>query len=658
MSILNRWKHAAKRIGLLSLILVLGPAACSDDQTFEFAGDGDADQQLIQLKGTSSGGGNAVIVLAFSMTNHVRNMDWKAMNIRLTHASLPQKPSCGEENAFLMSARQGPVQLDMLQPSLQRLELHMPSATEYCSLDFAISSSPAGFHIESETEDGKRLAVDTDLNRVLSFVTPNGALRFETGETDSWTAELDAAKMLASLDIGALLADSEGVIRIDANHNPDALAALLPAILSAFTIYGDTNDNGVVDTNERREENIVATVRASGPCLSNSDCPENTICLGGVCSSLGCADNAQCDDANECTWDACDAATGVCANLPAVEGQPCQGGTCQDGECLMQPICTTDADCEAGFHCVAGVCVFSDDPDCSGVNCDDANPCTTDDCDAMTGMCVHAPLANGAACPGGFCQDGVCEAGCDPVCEPYEICANGLCIDENEYNCQASGGECFTVSGVGDGCPEGYISIEPDLPVCGEGEVCCVVQECVECAGFAGEYCLAGEPVGDGCNVALGEDFSFVIEADESSYCGFVIRAVNPTTGEEAIVPLNGCDLNAAPTILPVPHCEAMWSQAQEQIDFACQNPNCTFAFAKAACQTSPECAVNDDCDAGYLCVSGICVSPDCGNCDDGNVCTADTCDAGTGTCQSVPLADGTACPEGVCLTGSCVPAK
>ena len=47
---------------------------------------------------------------------------------------------------------------------------------------------------------------------------------------------------------------------------------------------------------------------------------------------------------------------------------------------------------------------------CSGVDCDDRNPCTIDSCNQTTGGCENMPLSDGTTCAGGFatCQQGFC----------------------------------------------------------------------------------------------------------------------------------------------------------------------------------------------------------------------------------------------------------
>jgi hypothetical protein len=44
----------------------------------------------------------------------------------------------------------------------------------------------------------------------------------------------------------------------------------------------------------------------------------------------------------------------------------------------------------------------------NGASCDDGNPCTSDVCQGISG-CLHINVANGTACPGGVCMNGVCK---------------------------------------------------------------------------------------------------------------------------------------------------------------------------------------------------------------------------------------------------------
>ena len=77
-----------------------------------------------------------------------------------------------------------------------------------------------------------------------------------------------------------------------------------------------------------------------------------------------CGVDADCDDNNLCTTDACDSNSGECVFDPDVD--------CDDNN-----LCTTDV-CDSN----SGECVF--DP----VDCNDWNACTADNCNPSTGECV------------------------------------------------------------------------------------------------------------------------------------------------------------------------------------------------------------------------------------------------------------------------------
>ena len=127
------------------------------------------------------------------------------------------------------------------------------------------------------------------------------------------------------------------------------------------------------------------TCNASGACLLNhktdgtlcsdgSACTTNDACLSGACMGGPAPD---CNDANGCTDDSCNPATG-CVHTPNT-------APCDDGN-----ACTTSDACSGGA-CAGG----------AALDCDDGNPCTDDTCNPATG-CVHtnntAPCDDGNAC--------------------------------------------------------------------------------------------------------------------------------------------------------------------------------------------------------------------------------------------------------------------
>jgi len=124
---------------------------------------------------------------------------------------------------------------------------------------------------------------------------------------------------------------------------------------------------------------------ADGTSCSDGDaCNGDETCLAGACTAGAAPD---CDDQNPCTTDACDAAAG-CTHANASDGTSCDDGDVCNGKDV----------------CVGGACA-SDMP----LDCDDANDCTVDTCDTVSG-CKHANAADGTACAGAGCN-GTCAGG-------------------------------------------------------------------------------------------------------------------------------------------------------------------------------------------------------------------------------------------------------
>ena len=82
---------------------------------------------------------------------------------------------------------------------------------------------------------------------------------------------------------------------------------------------------------------------ATGMCEGGQDVPRGTPCspfTTSVCNGSGdcveCLEDLHCDDFNDCTIDTCDSSLFQC-NEPSLEtdGTPCEGGTCQAGECAL-----------------------------------------------------------------------------------------------------------------------------------------------------------------------------------------------------------------------------------------------------------------------------------------------------------------------------------
>ncbi|MBW2995161.1 hypothetical protein KY312_02320 [Candidatus Woesearchaeota archaeon] len=189
----------------------------------------------------------------------------------------------------------------------------------------------------------------------------------------------------------------------------------------------------------------LATLGEGDACIMAA-CPEEYEAIFGPSTPPAeCVSDADCNDGNECTDDACDA--GTCVSIPNV------ANACDDGNpCTLNDICTEAAEC-IGTEKI----------------CNDANECTVDMCDSMSGGCIHTPLPPNEPCDGG---NGLCDGTgvCINVCIPD--CDGKMCGDDG------CGGSC------GD-CPTGYL--------CDAGNCVMIDMECerdVDCP--IDYYCILG----------------------------------------------------------------------------------------------------------------------------------------------------------------------
>ena len=162
-----------------------------------------------------------------------------------------------------------------------------------------------------------------------------------------------------------------------------------------------------------------------------------------------CQVDAECDDGNPCSIDAC-GDDGFCADTPA-----------PDGEAPVQER----GDCRRTF-CAGGA---ADDQIDDGDVEDDGEPCTLDTCEA--GVPDHVVQVDGAACQvgsgAGSCSDGACVVPCTPEDAHYQ------CDDLNECTedgCLGEGGQGICEHSVYSGPTPGFPQVEGD----------CHEQRCIE----------------------------------------------------------------------------------------------------------------------------------------------------------------------------------
>ena len=403
-------------------------------------------------------------------------------------------------------------------------------------------------------------------------------------------------------------------------------------------------------------------VNNDAPCNDEDICTVDDTCGNGTCQP-GAAQ--ECDDANPCTKDTCDAVEGClfeaiegdCEDGSAcTTGDTCVEGTCTAGEsitCDDENPCTSDS-CDPIDGCVFAnntlacddnnACTADDvctEGTCSGIElvCDDKNDCTDDSCDVEIG-CVFAP--NNAPCDDGSlctvedtCGDGACQPGEPLNCDDEKVCTSDTCIPAigcvqvNNNNSCEDGNACTTK----DKCDGGICKGGPAL-LCDDLNDC-TVDSCNPEAG-----CVASAlPNGGGCDD--GNDCTNSDECKNGECIGVGLQCDddNPCTDNKCVVGI-GClyPSNTAP-------CD---DENICTLDDICKNGQCG-GTSQLDCDDSNPCT-DDLCDAVKGCIHLNNTAP----CDDKNACTeGDTCS--DGTCYggpNLPCID-----ENICTNDSCDPA-
>ncbi len=215
--------------------------------------------------------------------------------------------------------------------------------------------------------------------------------------------------------------------------------------------------------------------------------------------TVGCTTNADCDDADACN--------GL---------ETCVAGSCQAGtplNCGDANACTADS-CDAATGCVN-----------NPINCDDSNLCTNDSCDTATG-CVNAPVScpPGEACnpANGLCEpqvcnnDGTCDAGEDCNNCPNDCisgggtasCGDGVC--NGTEDCVSCPGDC---NGKQKGKANRRFCCNADGGSAGDNPVTCSDSRCTssgfQCGGTSAPFCCGdgvceGGEDGTNCSIDCG----------------------------------------------------------------------------------------------------------------------------------------------------------
>ena len=277
---------------------------------------------------------------------------------------------------------------------------------------------------------------------------------------------------------------------------------------------------------------------------------------------------------NDCDGQVDENCTACVSVVDCLDTASCLEGSCVDGQCEVvtspdDTLCDDGNFCTEGTTCQQGFCIGH------AVDCDDADPCTDDECEPETG-CVH-PF-NSAECDDG------------DVCTESDVC-NGLgqcrgtpvvCNDPPPSTCQddthAQQYVPFGTCRVDTGC-----YYEPYVVECEEG--------CVD-GGCRSTQCQ-DQPMGTLC-----DDENACTEAD-------------------------ACDLNEV--------CRGSLVDCDD--GNVCTTDSCDVLTGCASENNTAACDDDDPCTVGDVCIDGACVASE-KDCGDDLLCTDDACLA-DGSCQN-----------------------
>jgi hypothetical protein len=164
---------------------------------------------------------------------------------------------------------------------------------------------------------------------------------------------------------------------------------------------------------------------------------------------VSCTTDAECDDKNPCTADACVA--GQCQRTPTKEGQACDDGN----------ACTTGTACKSGV-CAGGSAVSCPAP---------PNPCSPYVCDPVAG-CQVKVQPDGTGCSDGlFCTD-------------PDTCSSGKCVGKPR-DCAAGAATCVVSQGCSEAQGKCLYTQAPNGAACSDNNPCTQGETC------SGGTCMA-----------------------------------------------------------------------------------------------------------------------------------------------------------------------
>jgi len=400
-------------------------------------------------------------------------------------------------------------------------------------------------------------------------------------------------------------------------------------------------DDGNVCTDDACDGSTCSYTNNTSPCNDGLFCTETDVCANGACGGSGdpCP-GQQCDEENDACVDCLDV-------IDCSDANTCTDDACVDGTCVYtnnKDPCDDGLFCTAADQCVDGTCVGSGEPDC-----DDSIECTFDFCDMATDSCAHGPVD--AACNDlNECTDDICTLSGCIFLDNSSPCDDGDLCTENDV---CSEGAC---AGTPIVCPNEGLC-DPLDGICKE---CVVDSNCDDGNGCTDESCVLGTcTYTDNTNTCDDGDL-----CTESDVCSAGTCSGSPVDcGADLCDPADGL----CKECLTAADC----SDGDVCTDDLCTDGICENPNNASSCDDGDLCTENDTCSGGVCAgtpvncgiqqcdpADGLC--KDClidADCDDANVCTDDACV--TGVCQNTDNTefcdDGDLCTENdTCSGGVC----
>ena len=435
-----------------------------------------------------------------------------------------------------------------------------------------------------------------------------------------------------------------------------------------------------------------------GVCSPASGAPHGTVRVacdsdgsscGGSCDGTTRANCTYPDATAQCRAPSCAAGDATLAascdgqgNCPTVQHQLCNPYVCGADQCLGN--CVTDAECDAGNWCSAGVCTlkampgtscggdnqcgsgFCTDGLCCNVACNgQCEACDTTETPGTCAMVTGAPHAGRAECQtdgtscGGTCDgtraDACAYPGAGSQCRAPACAAgvatlaaacdgHGACPGEQTQACSpfvcgatACAGDCLTDTN----CATGHY--------CSAGV--CVEKKVNAGACAANNQCASGSCV-DGvcCNVACGGQCQACDVPGTVGTCTAVAGA--PHGSRDA------CDADGS---LCGGQCDGTQTAACSYPTVECRGASCSqhTATLSASCNHGVCPNVQQHSCGQYACEGDICHG-DCttdANCTAGNYCAGGMCaplKMNAGSCSADNQCGSGHCTDGVCCNQAC----